>query len=209
MQARRQRAQARIDRAEAGSTSEKLHSLENERSLMRSLERASKRWSPIHKQIIIAAVSVRGASEDGPALPQARLDPQRARDVVRGAEAQMHAIAHHWGRTFGVSPTQVGADAARALCWAAPWRWDLFSPPPEAAFTALLRRARNSKPGPDGIPYAAGAASGQNALHSLALDSEWLARGHVMPLVFNEAEQVFAPEGVQGWRRCRAGALCG
>jgi hypothetical protein len=76
-------------------------------------------------------------------------------------------------------------------------------PPGAGDYKAVMRKVKNSAPGPGGIPYAAYRAVADLAAPILMQVGAAMASGETMPLAFNACVAVFPPKGnVAGDQHC-------
>ena len=104
------------------------------------------------------------------------------------------ALAVYWAATFATVFPISEAAVAEARAWTSPWVWS--GPPPSlATYERVLERARQSRPGPDGLPACAWRAAGPEAARLLHRCACWLASGLRLHPRSNAMAQVFAPKG--------------
>lgn len=96
-------------------------------------------------------------------------EPRTERDGVR------HALAAYWGPTFRPRPTNREESRRLAEQNVRPLPDPEWPAPTASTFRRLLKRTRDSAPGPDGIPYSGWRAAGHLAHNVLARVSIYAA----------------------------------
>ena len=122
---------------------------------------------------------------------------------MRGQLDITKALADHWRQIFDVVHDDHGA-GNRLLRQVKPrYDWKLTSPPAKLGIEVFLATAKNSAPGPDGLPYAAWRAAGPAGAATLFEALSKMAAG-VMPLQgFNDSLSIFLPKGTTRETRAR------
>ena len=145
--------------------------------------RTAASWSPFGKRVLLAGVL----------LPATTANPTGI--LLRDPTLQNNALIAHWSKVFCDVPhfpeekaknisDKFGIDLKGI---------DLVLPSSEC-IQKFLRRAKNSAPGPDGLPYAAWLAcgdSGASTLHGILLD---VCDGRIPATSFNDTNIVFLPK---------------
>ena len=123
-------------------------------SITRAVTRLAKLWAPTDKRLILAAVQI-GVNSSGEAA------------MARSPAHRMAALSSGWSPTFG--DKEVNEKEARNFCekWCAPAQWHLAHPATRRCFTSFLKSVRHASPGPDGVPYCAWEAAGNEVRMSV------------------------------------------
>jgi hypothetical protein len=151
-------------------------------SITRAVTRLAKLWAPTDKRLILAAVQI-GVNSSGEAA------------MARSPAHRMAALSSGWSPTFGVK--EVNEKEARNFCekWCVPAQWHLAHPATRRCFTSFLKSVQHASPGPDGVPYCAWEAAGNDGAETLWLVNQHLASGHTMPFEFSDQLMIFAAKG--------------
>ena len=145
--------------------------------------RTAASWSPFGKRVLLAGVLLLATTANPTGI------------LLRDPALQNNALIAHWSKVFCDVPhfpeekaknisDKFGIDLKGI---------DLVLPSSECILKSL-RRAKNSAPGPDGLPYAAWLAcgdSGASTLHGILLD---VCDGRIPATPFNDTNIVFLPK---------------
>lgn len=107
------------------------------------------------------------------------------------------ALMAHWAPAFRPQQTQRRLAQALARVYVqgddgAEWPF-----PTAGAFGTILRRARPSAPGPDGLPYRAWPVAGPSSWHTLVTMTLYLTSGAKPPPSWGASRSVFLPKGTK------------
>ena len=102
--------------------------------------------------------------------------------VVKDPPGMVELLRQAWAPVFARKPTD--SNAAEDICdaWVRRIDTSLVSPPSVDDFLGALAAAKNSAPGPDGLPHAAWRAGGRLSAETLLGIEEMLRSGRRLPL---------------------------
>jgi hypothetical protein len=150
-------------------------------SKLRAVSRLAQLWAPQDKRLVLAAVK---APSDYSAL-----------SVTRRPDLRSAALAAYCSSTY--SPKKFDEAKARSFCatWCAPAARQLIKPPSSMSVRAFIKSSKHSKPGPDGLPYAAWDAAGDAGAETLLEVNDFLASGYTMPVTYSDQLMLFVVKG--------------
>jgi len=151
-------------------------------SRIQANKRLLKLWSPFDSRMTLAGVRI-------------HYDEKGSYEVVTDPARRVEALRQAWQPVFDEKAIDEDLALHTARTWCRDFGFDQCPPPDEAVFAEIINRAKNSSPGPDGIPFIAYKASGPRATKTLFLTGLEIASGVAPPIPYNDAIQIFAPKG--------------
>ena len=109
---------------------------------------------------------------------------------------QAAALTSHWGKVFAKAPIDTELAGAMTRVFSDAFPWARVQLPGRHSVLALLDKVKDSGVGPDGIPYSAWAAGGEEGAETLKLITWWMMATGSAPESFNESIACFIPKPI-------------
>jgi len=141
-----------------------------------ALSKLARSWRPFGRQMILTGV----ITLDG---------------VVTDPTQKANALGSSWAKTFAEKQFLESRVKEFLDKYARPYDLSTVSFPSVDTIINFLLRAKDSAPGPDGLPYAAWLFAGEEAAITLYRVIVYMHNGFAMPLSFYQSLGVFPPKG--------------
>ena len=180
-EAKRDLLEERLNHNIESSNSTNNKSLKHQRQLRSqraALHRHAALWKTSHKYV----------SLQGILLPN--------KTVAKSSKDKLDALSAYWGPIF--QEKLCDSRLVKEFCEKYVTKWSVAAPPPSSrTLMHVAMKARDSKPGRDGVPYAAWASAGAFGSNILFRVLGRLSIGVRPPLPFNHTGNAFIPKGEQ------------
>jgi endonuclease/exonuclease/phosphatase family metal-dependent hydrolase len=140
------------------------------------LSKLARQWRPFGRTLVLTGV----ITNEG---------------VVRDPCGKASALGSSWARTFAEKEFLDSKVRGFLDKYARPYELSTVTFPSVEAIIAFLVRAKDSAPGPDGLPYSAWLFAGEEAAITLYKIIVHMHNGFTMPLAFYQSLGVFPPKG--------------
>ena len=168
----------------------RMSQVSKKKAHLASIRRKASLWSMSGPRMVLGGAKLL----EGEAAPLG-IDPSRC--VTQSKAEMVSAISLAWGKVFG--PHEMDLDCANNMledyAREVKWDWELCEPPGKGTLSGWLGRAKNTTPGHDGIPNAAWAEGGEEAVESLYLLQQQHLVGDPSIHGFNFGIWAFVPKG--------------